>query len=222
MTVWNLAPTLGDRLHALSDPPPYGVILERISADMQVLCCHPNNSHDIPGGFDHVIYCVSVGKDLFDLFFNSRSGYRAAYWRSPYEGLKANADVLSMLTPLLLASTATGNQRIPHGSSTTTKPRDFIEQSLRSPSAKVWLVEPQRGFCEHCNGEWTNPPLGASPEIVNRRWEYSAHADAMKGCRAPYYTKLRVQGAFLTPQFHEAVPERKRYRAQHIHERGWA
>jgi hypothetical protein len=222
MTVWNLASTVGDvRSRSLNDPPPYEVIVEGIRAEMQVLCCHPNSCQDIPG-FDHVIYCIRVGQDLFDLFFNSRNGYRAAYWRSPYEGLSANATALSMLTPTLLASSVIDNQVVPHGSSATTKSLAFIEESLRSPSAKLWLVEPERGFCKHCNGEWTNPPGGSAPEIINGRWEHSIHSDAQKGGRAPYYTKLRVQGAFLNSRFDEAVPERKRFRAQHIHERGWA
>ena len=40
--------------------------------------------------FRRPVYCISVAFPLFDRFFNSRQGYRGAYFRSPYEGLEAN------------------------------------------------------------------------------------------------------------------------------------
>ena len=208
---WNLAASLGvKRLGELDAPLPFESIVASILAEMHVMCMHPDPS-DIAQGFERFIYCLKVSRTQFDLFFNSKSGYRAAYFVSPYEGRRANEEALATLTPWLVASKVTGEQRS----------RQFIEQSLLSPSAKIWLAEPQRGFCSDCSGEWSNPRDNV-PEILNGRWENAANENALKGRKAPYFSKLRVFGAFLNAQFDELIPERKRHRAQHIHQWGWA
>ena len=166
---------------------------------------------DIAHGFERIVYCLKIPSPLFDIFFNSQTGYRAAYFMSPYAGLRANAEVLTGIAPDLVTSDVTREQRS----------RGFIEQSLLSPSAKVWLAEPQRGFCSECAGEWSNPN-DKFAEILNDRWENDSHDNAVKGRKAPYFSKLRVFGAFLNERFDEVVPERKRYRAQHLHRWGWA
>lgn len=177
---------------------------------MHVLCCHPEPC-DVANGFERIIYCVRVDRALFDLFFNSREGYRAAYYRSPFEGLAANSQALEMLTPKLVASDASSGQRT----------QQFIEESLLSPSAKIWLAEPEHGFCSLCSGEWSNPTEHGA-EVLNGRWECDPHDNAVKGRKAPYFTKLRIFGAFVNYRFDEVIPERKRFRAQHIHKWGWA
>jgi hypothetical protein len=102
-------------------------------------------------------------------------------------------------------------------------PRAFIEQSLSSPSAKAWLAEPECGYrdCAKCAGEWTNPNDDVA-EISNGRWECDPDTNALWGRKAPYFTKLRVFGAFLNANYDEVVPERKRHRAKHLFQRGWA
>ena len=208
---WNLATSVGDaRLRALAEPPSFLTIVKAVRDNMRVLCCHPERC-DVADGFERIIYCVKVDSALFDLFFNSKAGYRAAYYRSPYEGLAANAQTLEMLTPKLLASDATSGQRS----------QQFIEESLLSPSAKIWLAEPERGFCSLCSGEWSNP-TDHGAEILNERWEHDPHDNAVKGRKAPCFTKLRIFGAFLNHRFDEVIPERKRFRAQQIHNWGWA
>ena len=208
---WTFATTVGDaRLRALAEPPSFLDIVESVLADMHVLCCHPDPC-DVADGFERIIYCVKVDPALFDLFFNSKAGYRATYYRSPYEGLAANAKALEMLTPELVGSAATKGQR----------PQHFIEESLLSQSAKLWLAEPERGICELCSGEWSNP-TDLEGDIQNGLWERDPHGNAVKGRKAPYFTKLRIFGAFLNQRFDEVIPERKRFRAQHIHKWGWA
>jgi hypothetical protein len=208
---WTFSDTLGaDRLRALAEPPSFPDIVESIRGKMRVLCCHPEPC-DIARGFERIIYCVKVERGLFDLFFNSRAGYRAAYYLSPYKGLEANTQAIDTLTPMLVASNATNGQRT----------NQFIEESLRSPSAKIWLAEPERGFCSLCSGEWSNP-TDHNAEIMNERWECSSYDNAVKGRKAPFFEKLRIFGAFLNDGFDEIVPERKRHRAQHIHKWGWA
>jgi hypothetical protein len=84
------------------------------------------------------VYCVRVPAPLFDRFFNGRNGYRAAYFRSPFDGLDAHDFLLRTLAPSLLAAAPRGD-----GASLG---NEFIEESLTSLSAKAWLTE-QNGFC---------------------------------------------------------------------------
>ncbi len=209
--VWELDSSIGvARLRGLAEPPGFKAIVESVRSSMKVLCCHPEPC-DLATGFERIIYCLEIDPDVFDLFFNSRNGYRAAFFRSPYEGLRANSEALAMLASALAASEATQDQR----------PFEFIEESLTSPTAKLWLAEPEVGFCELCSGEWSNPK-NYDPEIRNERWECSSHDNATKGRKAPYFTKLRVFGAFLNHACDEIVAGRKRHRALHLHQWGWA
>ena len=211
ITKWDFAASLGDtRLCAMADPPPFQAIVDLIHKDMKVLCCHPEPC-DIAHDFERIIYCVKVDKELFDLFFNSRARYRAAYYQSPFEGLQANAEAIGTLAPTLISSNATKHQR----------PRAFIEESLSSSSAKVWLAEPERGHCSACDGEWAKPKDDVA-EVSNGRWECDCDTNAVWGRKAPYFTKLRIFGAFLNAKYDEVVPGNKRHRARHLYQRGWA
>lgn len=187
-----------------------------ISAGMIVLCCHRSS---IKGtAYSRVAYCVQVEKDLFDLFFNSANGYRAAYFQSPWEGLRANATFLNTVTPKLLSSAP---------SSKCSLNEKFMHESLTTPSAKVWLAEYGKEVardCVACRGEWSTDSVGdlGKPEIRNGRWDYSQILKAKWGSKAPYLTKLRILGAFLDECFNELVPWDKRFRAKEIHEFGWS
>ena len=111
---WDFAASLDDtRLRAMADPPPFQAIVAVIRKDMEVLCCHPE-PYDIAHGFERIIYCVKVDKEFFDLCFNSRAGYRATYYQSPFEGLRANAEAIGTLASTCISSHATqGNGRGP-------------------------------------------------------------------------------------------------------------
>ena len=54
--------------------------------------------------FRRPVYCISVAFPLFDRFFNSRQGYRGAYFRSPYEGLEANGVLMRTVSAELIAA----------------------------------------------------------------------------------------------------------------------
>jgi hypothetical protein len=117
---------------------PFEDIAEEIKTTMTVLCCHKGKCDDGPHAkgkdgkaaplFHRPVYCVSVSQLLFDRFFNGRHGYRAAYFRAPFEGLRANDLLMQTLGPALLAST-------PLGDCAKLSP-DFIRASLASSSAK--------------------------------------------------------------------------------------
>lgn len=68
-----------------------------------------------------------------DPLFNGPYGYRAQFWRSPLEGLRANAMLLAALTPKLLAVADIG--AVPELG------KIDVCASLRASSAKFWIQE---------------------------------------------------------------------------------
>ena len=124
---WKYAPSLkDDRLRELQSAPPFDEITAEIKRKMEILCFHPDECSD-DNTFKRAVYCIRVGHKLFDWFFNSVNGYRAAYYRSPCDGLKANVYFIESLMPDLIASDKTAEDA----------DKDFIKESLKSPSAKI-------------------------------------------------------------------------------------
>lgn len=207
------------RLASLQASPPFETIIEEITkalqdsaSGMEVLCCHSAPAQDIVGAndFHRIIYCLQVSLQLFDFFFNSPNGYRAAYFESPYEGLRANDHALQVLMPVLIKAPVTG---------TVTQQQEFIKESLTSPTAKLWLPEAVRHGCQKCKPEWD--ATSQMPEVHNGRWEKASTQLALWGRKAPWLTKIHVIGAFLNGQHDEVVAEHKRRRAWDIHAYGW-
>src|SRR5215831_14245702 len=100
-SVWSFSSSIGDERRAsLEDETSFEAIANEIRQTMTVLCCHEAACDTAPGEtvadgrrvalFRRPVYCISVAPPLFDRFFNSRHGYRGAYFRSPHEGLEAN------------------------------------------------------------------------------------------------------------------------------------
>jgi hypothetical protein len=196
----------------------YGLaqVTEQILSCVEVLCCHPSKFSD--GEFFRPVYTVHIGRPLFDLFFNSPFGYRAAYFQSPGLGLDANVSFLQTIAPRLVNDSASLKSALSV---------DFIHASLSTPSAKVWLTECGKELdstCAGCRGEWSSGITGAAarPEILNGRWEVAEGQKAEWGRTAPYLEKLRIMGAFINDRYHEVVPHDKRFRAYEVHKFGWS
>ena len=103
--------------------------LESILSDIRqrpILCCH--EGHISGPSFKRVAYSIDVGEELFDLFFNSWSGYRAAFYRSPFDGLRTNRLCLDSLESVLCGARGAVQAEV-------------VQESLRSGSAKMWLAE---------------------------------------------------------------------------------
>jgi hypothetical protein len=214
--MWEFDQSLGDRLEALRNPSSFEEITGSIRQEMEVLCLHedPCGRHN---RFFRFVYCIHVGQPLFDLFFNSVQGMRAAFYRSPYHGLEASSAFIESLRPALLRA-----------GPLCTNPHIDAGESLNALSAKVWLSEVGKGLddikgksCVHCKGEWSRPQDDI-PEIKNGRWENSDEPYATYGRKAPSLTKLRVFGAFINGSGDEIIPFDKRHRARTIHEVGWS
>jgi hypothetical protein len=199
----------------------FEAIAGEIRHTMTVHCCHADPCDRGPretathgrglAPFRRPVYCISVARPLFDRFFNSRHGYRGAYFRSPYEGLQAN--------DLLMRTVASGLISADPPGGGTELGTAFIEASLASGSAKAWLTE-QNGFCPLCAGEF--PAALDDGEIENGRWELGTSVQSRDGRRAPYVTKIKLMGAFLNDDYDEFIPSRKRRRHWDMHEWGWS
>ncbi|NNB41716.1 hypothetical protein [Pseudomonas chlororaphis] len=214
--VYSLREEASTRLPVLTAGTTFAEITQRIISEMSVLCCH--YSEIVGTGFSRPVYTVQIGKELFDLFFNSPDGYRAAYFRSPGDGLNANISFIRAILLPLEESPLSANSKLCSSR---------IHQCLVTPSAKVWLAEHGKEIdskCPGCTGEWSSGTAGRpdQAEIHNGVWEAASGQNAEWGRKAPYLTKLRVMGAFLNDQYHEYVPQDKRFRAYGIHRDGWS
>ncbi len=193
-------------------PPDFEEIINFIKNEMEILCCHDQECTEHKS-FSRVVYCIQVSKPLFDLFFNSKNGYRAWYYRNPHLGTMNNELFIKSLSPFLIASIQSKDIDTKRAS-----------ESLKSYSAKAWLAEIGKEVdkkCLGCAGEWAYPQNDAA-EIINERWERETDPKAKCGKKAPYLTKIRIFGAFLNNKYDELIPEAKRFRAQHICHFGWS
>lgn len=208
MRKWTFSESLGrERLETLKDPPPFEEIAKKIVTAMRPQCSHVDPCDQVDG-FKRFVACIVIDKTLFDLFFNSYNGYRGWYFRSPKDGLQMNGRLLQVLAPHLLAI---------HGCEDM--PVNLVSESLLASSAKCWLAEVGKGFCQKCEGDWSKPG-DDSAEILNDRWELADVPNARFGRKAPYLEKVRVIGAFVNHAGKEHVV--KPNRAQEIYDAGWS
>ena len=198
-----------ERRLALERAPSFRDITELVVRTMHVPCRHVDPCDEV-AEYERVVYCAVVDKRLFDLLFNSKNGYRAGYYRSPAEGLTANAEFIGSVAPALLARNFGDQVAL-----------DTATKSLSAPSGKLWVAEVGNGFCPKCHGEW-KAPEDDSAEILNGRWELSTMPYARYGRKAPLLETIRVFGGFVSKDGREYVPNRKLGRAEDIYECGWS
>ncbi|WP_250523461.1 MULTISPECIES: hypothetical protein [unclassified Caballeronia] len=140
-----------------------------------------------------------------DPLFNGPYGYRAQYWQSPLDGLKANAALIAALTPKLLAVVDIDVE--------PQLAKINVCSSLRATSAKFWMQE--------------IPSLLLSPthDLNVKRWCDEAQQGihlAQWGLSAPEVQKFEIKGALIDPYGNEVVPTRKIFRHFDIHHYGFS
>jgi len=193
---------------ALNNAPPFLELIERVRTEMRLLCADWQDC-DVMDGYRRRVYCISLCHELFDLFFNSATGYRAQYFHSLNKGLQANAQAIKALVPPLLRDSEAINSEAAE-----------IESSWTAPSAKLWLAEHEKHLCDACLGEWS-PPQDSEPDILNGRWEKGDHVKSRYGRKAYSFTKIRIFGGFIDAYGHEYTPWDKLDRAKHLYCHGW-
>ena len=163
-------------MEALEAARSFEEIAGSLVTSMRIQCTHVDQC-DEADGFNRLVACVVVGKPLFDLYFNSRFGYRGAYFVSPENGLEMNALLLTLLAPALIEFERREKM-----------PTDLSSKSLLASSAKSWLAEVGKGFCSTCEGDWS-APKDDTPEILNGRWEIASEPNSRFGREGPHFSR---------------------------------
>lgn len=192
------------RLAALATPFSFPELVYQLQWASNLVCFH-HQPRTADSTYSRAVFCLFVGTDLFDRFFNSASGYRGAYFVSPEEGTEANRLLLDSLAPGLVQFAIAQDADVD---------RDWLIASLSSPSAKCWLAEETLHLCSNCFGEWS-AAYQPKVRINNSRWDGW-------GCQAPSLTRIRVFGAFVNEKNQEWVADHKRNRATQIWGNGWS
>jgi len=164
---------------------------------------------------------IETSSKAFDEFFNGRSGYRAAYYVDPEEGVRTNESFLSRLVESLVAYALShpAGQYIDEGT---------LRRSLALPSAKVWLDEDGFSFDHALRMDILVPEWGAAANDAvaafgrNERPDPPEKEKAIWGVRAPAGCRLDVKGAFVATDGVEQIALDKRHRSKEIHEYGFS
>jgi hypothetical protein len=160
-----------------------------------------------------------VSLELYHWFFNARTGHRAQFWISPGRGTESNWRCIQSLGVALAALPARMSARriIVEGDYTRTDTdagpieidRCFLERSLISPVAKIWICE--RLFSKEGNPVRELRPLENARPLRIARWKH-----AVAPCPPSDDAWLDVKGGFVKVyQYKDPT-----VRARDIHERG--
>lgn len=94
-----------------------------------------------------------VTPDVYDWFFNARTGYRGQHWISPKMGLAFNSDAVEAVSSKLLASlpdpatarhiklVQSGGMRIERDVGSRELPLSLVRTSLDPGQSKLWICE---------------------------------------------------------------------------------
>jgi hypothetical protein len=154
MTEWRYSNSVASKRAAtLLAPVSIGEIASRIAGEMEMLCCHFENCGD-NADFGRVVYCFRVSGDLFDVFFNSRYGYRGAYFQSPGQGIDANAAFIAAVAPNLMKNNKGEGLE---------DDLEWVRESLAASSAKVWIAENGLHLCPKVRRSWVQEQRTQGP-----------------------------------------------------------
>lgn len=211
------------RRERLNAAPSFGSIVQRILSEMQIVKFVVRK-----GELGHVKCCkrpeftVKVSEDTFDMFFNSKNGYRAQFLRGVEIGKRANAKIVQAIAGHLIRYARENPAKL-------SMALESIRVSLRSQSAKVWIDENGRRKAKASDLTKLNADLNVQPWhriakscFDDRNLFSTEKSKAIDGVKAPLGTRLEVKGAFLDINGQEFIPEDKIDRDQQIHDFGFS
>jgi hypothetical protein len=140
-----------------------------------------------------------------DRLFNGPYGYRAQYWREPFQGLYANSELITALMPALLA--VIGPDSDPNIS------KIDVSVSLRAVSAKFWMREN------------LSLMVSTTTDLMVEPWRREAARGellARWGLWAPETSSFEIKGALIDLYGNEIIPEGKISRHYEIHRYGFS
>lgn len=158
-------------------------------------------------GFRRALIDLPISSQVFELFFNSRSGYRAQYAHSEANGERYNQFVVRALVPLLLEAGRFGEVD-----------QELCRASMNGPHTKVWFPK------EVTSVEYAEELLLLDETIRVGRWQkyWKDKPTPRKGlvAPAPINPAILLNGSFVDPKTWE-IWDQKPYRSHQIAERGW-
>lgn len=181
-----------------------------------------------------------VDRDLYDWFFNARTGYRAQFWSSTGDGIAFNAAISSALAAQFLdrlsfpvparkiVTIKTNGAREDRDAGSIALDHDLASKSLGCAVAKVWICERLMS----AEGVITNifaPVLAAAAregKLIIPRWvEGAGNHCTGEGLLAPYpdpeYAWLDLKGSFIAGDGSADQIKPDSVRAKALHECGW-
>jgi hypothetical protein len=178
-----------ERTRKLEAAPAYDEIVRKVRQAFRVRILERSaRGYDL-APFDpdpRAIIQFQVDPDLYDEFFNSRTGYRAQYWQSVGRGVDANA----FLVVNLLAEICDLD---PWPTGWSLK-RDFAMRSLLCAGAKVWISEKFVGHTDTLVRIYNSPKL-AVPQWRPEEEQPPGRARAAR--LPPNLCWLDLKGCFL-------------------------
>jgi hypothetical protein len=132
---WSFDELASERAQKLEKAPCFDDIVCKIRQSLKVGITEASaRSYDHLDRDTRAVIQFRVDPDLYDLFFNSRTGYRAQYWHSLERGVSGNAFLLANLLSELCDSEwpARDDWKLT---------RDLAMRSLVCAGAKVWVDE---------------------------------------------------------------------------------
>jgi hypothetical protein len=202
---WSFGDLGEGRSRNLENAPSFNEIVRMLRqafqacvADGHALASEPANS-----GRRAVIQ-FRVNPELYDAFFNSRTGYRAQYWRSTEHGVSENAYLVGNLLAVLCDV-----PQWPHSENWTLS-GEVAMLSLVCAGAKVWVNEAdyRANFIE-------------CPRLLVPQWTRDTREIPERCCAPlPQDCWLDLKGCFVEGRSIRLSKDRY-VRGQQIHETGW-
>jgi hypothetical protein len=237
-------PERANRLEA-AEPPE--ALIQALEAALECALGHG----EIRAGIDslgnqfmecRVIIQFKVDVEIYDWFFNSRTGYRARFWMRPVVGTLFNTKIVHKLRDVLachLPKDITArkiefrknDERFELDVGETIVMRDLVVGSLQPEYSKTWICE---RLLRNETGELLKiwfPILAeaeSGPKLSIPRWASATNpktgqiGEGLRApCPIPEYAWLDLKGGFVRRNGTVWQPKPQAERSKALHEIGW-
>jgi hypothetical protein len=222
---WNFNPALinAERAKRLIEHLPFSELVGRISEVRSIAFSAEMGRRDARG-WVRALWVIDTTPEVFDLFFNSPSGYRAQFYIAADRGLRANRLSIDSVQDRLLG--------LAEAYPVNLMTRQQVETSLASRYAKIWIDE----SASTVNKTSTDPLVIQALEVP--RWVRAMNealsawaqqrgpapyvARSLLGVQAPEGRSLKIVGAWVNNEIADHVVHSKEERAEHIHKFGFS
>lgn len=211
----------------MEEPRLFEDVLRAVTDDAKDIAYRTKRGCIETKGHTRAEFRLSVTLRTYDLFFNSRSGYRAQFYYDQERGMQQNRAILTRLRAVLLDAASAKDR---HATFTIA----HVERSLDVPSAKIWINEDTSSLDQKSIDataltainvpHWARAARKAEASIRHGfTLRPAAQQKALLGVQAPTGTELKVLGAWLDDRSGlEFVAPSKRNRTRQIRVYGFA